>query len=88
MNISCISLKLIIINKLFVYILQVYNGTNLLTDICAKPKKPKLFGTALLSHLFTDEEMRVGCVEPRDRNSKKSLDPVRVDLIKSKYFLL
>lgn len=64
---------------------QNVDGTNLLTDVTAKPKKPNLYATQLLSILFTDEEIRNGCVEPRDANGKKDvLDQEKINLIKSR----
>ncbi|XP_022787345.1 dihydroxyacetone kinase 1-like isoform X2 [Stylophora pistillata] len=60
-----------------------YNGTNLLIDVQAKQKKPKLYATALLSVLFTDEEMRNGCVEPKDGGARKPpLDQSKINMIK------
>lgn len=60
-----------------------YNGTNLLIDVQAKQKKPKLYATALLPVLFTDEEMRNGCVEPKDGGARKPpLDQYKINMIK------
>ena len=59
------------------------NGTNLESVPC-KAKKPNLYPTALLSHLFTDEQMRCGCVEPKEGSKKNVLNQSKVDLIKSK----
>ena len=62
---------------------QNVGGINLLTDVSAKAKKPSLYATQLLSILFTDEEIRNGCVEPRDANGKKEvLNQENINLIK------
>ena len=54
-------------------------GINLIVDIPAKAAK------ALMSHLFTNEEMREGSVEPKESKGKKALDQTKINLIKSKY---
>lgn len=46
----------------------------LIKDVAAKVKKPTLYATSLMTHLFTNEEMRNGCVEPKDGTKKASLD--------------
>ncbi|XP_031569742.1 uncharacterized protein LOC116304190 [Actinia tenebrosa] len=61
----------------------IFNGINLLTHVNSKARKPKLYATALLSILFSDEDMRNGCVEPKDGGSKKpALDQAKIDLMK------
>ncbi|KAK2548491.1 hypothetical protein P5673_031272 [Acropora cervicornis] len=45
-------------------------------------KKPTLYATALMSHMFTNEEMREGSVEPKESKGKKALDPTKISLIK------
>ena len=40
--------------------------TNLIVDVPVKAKTPTLYATALMTHLFSDEEMREGCVEPKE----------------------
>lgn len=58
---------------------------NLLTDVPAKAKKPSLYATQLLSHLFTEEEMRNGCVEPKDpKSNKPALSQEKINLLKSR----
>ena len=57
----------------------------MIDDIPAKAKKPMLYATALMSHMFTNEEMREGSVEPKESKGKKVLDPTKISLIKSKY---
>lgn len=57
-------------------------GVNLIVDIPAKAKKPTLYATALMSHMFTNEEMREGSVEPKESKGKKALDPTKISLIK------
>ena len=42
----------------------IVGGVNLLQNVPAKFKKPKLHATSLMSHLFTDKEMREGSVQP------------------------
>ena len=61
-------------------------GTNLFVDVPIKAKKPTLYATALMTHLFSDEEIREGCVEPREENSsmKTPLDQTKINIIKSK----
>lgn len=61
-------------------------GTNLIVDGPVEAKKPTLYATALMTHLFSDEEMRVGCMESREGNSSKKtpLDQTRINIIKSK----
>jgi len=49
-----------------------------------KAKKLTLYATALMSHLFSDEEMRQGSVEPKETSKgKKALDQTKINLIKS-----
>ncbi|KAK2548176.1 hypothetical protein P5673_031705 [Acropora cervicornis] len=44
----------------------IVGGINLIADIPAKVKKPTLYATALMSQLFTDEEMREGkCIRAK-----------------------
>ena len=63
---------------------QVIGGVNLILDVSAKAKKPTLYATALMAHVFTDEEMREGAVEPKETNSKKkALDQNKINIIKS-----
>ena len=61
-------------------------GTNLIADVPIKAKKPTLYATALMTHLFSDEETREGCIEPREGNSSKKtpLDQTKINIIKSK----
>ena len=61
-------------------------STNLIVDVPVKAKKPTLYATALMTHLFSDEEMKEGCVEPREGNSSKKtpLDQAKINIIKSK----
>lgn len=54
-------------------------------DINAKFKKPNLYATNLLSHLFTEEEMREGAVEPGEHCKKAALDQEKINLIRSKF---
>ena len=54
------------------------NGVNLIQDVPAKAKKPNLYATSLLSHLFTDKEMREGCVEPKEGSKKEALDQAKI----------
>lgn len=61
----------------------VVNGINLLTDVPAKARKPKLYATSLLSVLFTDKEMRNGSVEPKEGTTTKvALNSTKINLIK------
>ena len=60
-------------------------GVNLIVDIPAKAKKPTLYATALMSHSFTNEEMRQGSLEPKESKGKKALDPTKISLIESEY---
>jgi len=63
---------------------QIVGGINLITDIPAKAKKPTLYATALMSHSFSDEEMRQGSVEPKETSKgKKALKQTKINLIKS-----
>ena len=57
----------------------------MILDVSAKAKKPTLYATSLMRHLFTDEEMREGCVEPKENagSKKKALDQTKINLIKS-----
>ncbi|KAJ7358940.1 hypothetical protein OS493_020781 [Desmophyllum pertusum] len=60
----------------------IVKGVNLILDVPAKSKKPTLYATALMTHLFKDKEMREGCVEPGNMSKKKSLDQTKINLIK------
>ena len=57
---------------------------NLFLDINTKFKKPNLYATCLLPHLFSEEEMREGAVEPGEHCKKAALDQERINKIKSK----
>ena len=46
-------------------------GTNLIVDVPVQAKKPTLYATALMTHLFSEEETRERCVEPREGNSSE-----------------
>lgn len=62
-----------------------------MVDIPSKAKKPTLYATPLMSHLFTNEEMRDGSVEPKETTSskgKKALDQTKINLIKSEYAVI
>ena len=70
------------------HIKQSVGGINLIVDVPAKAKKPTLYATALMTHLFTNEEMRQGSVEPKETHpskGKKALDQTKINLIKSEY---
>lgn len=55
------------------------NQLILIIDIPAEAKKPTLYATALMSHLFSDEEMRQGSVEPKETSEgKKALDQTKL----------
>lgn len=60
----------------------IVGGINLIADIPAKVKKPTLYATALMSQLFTDDEMREGSVEPKENKGKKALEQSKINLIK------
>lgn len=63
-------------------LLRIVGGINLIIDIPAKAKKPTLYTTALMSHLFSDEEMRQGSVEPKETSKgKKALEQTKINLI-------
>ena len=73
------------------HIKQIVGGINLIVDVPAKAKKPTLYATALMTHLFTNEEMREGSVEPKETHpskGKKALDQTKINLIKSEYTLI
>lgn len=55
------------------FFFKIVGGTNLIVDGPVEAKKPTLYATALMTHLFSDEEMREGCMESREGNSSKSL---------------
>lgn len=55
---------------------------NLIQDVTTRSKKPTLYATALMSYLFSDEEMRESCVEPKENGKKKALDQSKINLIK------
>lgn len=59
----------------------VHNGTQLLS-VRFNPSNINLFGTRLMDLLFTKQEQASGSVEPTKPNIR-SLDPERIDLIKS-----
>ena len=40
--------------------------TVLITDVSGNSKKPTLYATALMAHLFTDKKMKDGSVEPKE----------------------
>ena len=47
-----------------------------------KAKKLTFYATALMSHLFSDEEMRQGSVEPKETSKgKKALDQTKVNAL-------
>ena len=56
----------------------------MINDVSVKSKKPTLYATALMTHLFSDEEIRESSVEPRESGKKKALDQNKINLIKSK----
>ena len=59
------------------------NQLILIIDIPAKAKKPTLYATALMSHLFSDDEMRQGSVEPKETSEgKKALDQTKINGIR------
>ncbi|KAK2562515.1 hypothetical protein P5673_014182 [Acropora cervicornis] len=55
---------------------------NLIQDVTTRSKKPTLYATALMLYLFSDEEMRESCVEPKENGKKKALDQSKINLIK------
>ena len=62
----------------------------MIVDVPAKAKKPTLYATALMMHLFTNE-MREGRVEPKETHpskGKKALDQTKINLIKSEYTVI
>ena len=70
------------------HIKQIVGGINLIVDVTAKAKKPTLYATVLMTHLFTNEEMRQGSVEPKETHpskGKKALEQAKINLIKSEY---
>ena len=64
----------------------------MIVDVPAKAKKPTLYATSLMTHSFSNEEMRQGTVEPKDTHTsskgKKALDQAKINLIKSEYALI
>lgn len=63
----------------------------MIVDVPARAKKPTLYATALMTHLFTNEEMREGSVEPKETHpskGKKALDQTKINLIKSECALI
>ena len=44
-----------------------------------------LYATALISHMFTNEGMREGSVEPKESKGKKALHPTKISLIEIEY---
>lgn len=63
---------------------MIVRGINLIIDIPAKAKKPTLYATAVMSHLFSDQEMRQGSVELKENSKgKKALEQTKINLIKS-----
>ena len=44
----------------FCFSLKIVGGKNLIVDVPVKAKKPTLYATALMTHLFSDEEMVCG----------------------------
>lgn len=57
----------------------------MIVDIPAKANEPTLYGTALMSHVFTNEEMGEGSVEPKESKVRKALDPTKINFIKNEY---
>ena len=72
--------------NIFSLLKQIVGGIKLIADIPANAKKLTLYATALMSQLFSDEEMREGSVEPKETKGKKALDQSKVNLIKSEYY--
>ena len=72
--------------NIFYLLKQIVAGINLIADIPAKAKKLTSYATALISQLFSDEEMREGSVEPKESKGKKALDQSKINLIKSEYY--
>lgn len=46
------------------------------------------YGLKLLSHLFSEEEIKNGAVEPSATNKSKAFDSIRINHLKSKYFYI
>ncbi|XP_067029901.1 uncharacterized protein [Acropora muricata] len=57
-------------------------GTDPEFDVTTRSKNPTLYETALMSYLFSDEEMRESCVQPKENGKKKALDQSKINLIK------
>jgi len=58
-------------------------GTNLIVDVPVKAKKPTLPATTLMTHLFSDEEMREGNSSELIHDARKYLEYWH--LLKRKY---
>ncbi len=71
---------------IFLHIYKIYGGKSLL-DVPFSTSNINLYGTKLLDILFTKSEQANGTIEPV-KSSTPSLQKERVDLIKSKLFLL
>ena len=63
----------------FCLFFKIVGGTNLIVYVPVEAKKTN-------SLCYGDEEMREGCMEPREGNSSKKtpLDQTRINIIKSK----
>lgn len=59
---------------MFVFFLKIAGGRNLIVDVPVKAKKPTLSATTLMTHLFSDEEMREGNSSELIHDARKYLE--------------
>ena len=68
----------------FFYSIKEFNGTSLL-GIKFNKKNANLYGTKLLSAIFTLQELSNGFPEP-EKSTRPPLDPIRMNLIKRLFY--
>ena len=70
----------------FIVVDKAKNTINLLSTPLSTTNA-NLFGTKLMSILFSKQEMAAGFVEGDGKSGFRNLDKSRIDLIKGKFFL-
>ena len=79
-----LKLDLCYISNLFWNVFALFHLANRLINLIIDIPPRALYETALMSHLFSDEEMRQGSVEPKETSKgKKALEQTKINLIKS-----
>ena len=71
---------MILFKKKNISIFQVYNGVALL-GVKFDPRNANLYGTKLMNHLFTMEEMATGYIESSIGLRDSELKPERMNIL-------